>query len=140
MLLKKIKDDRITAMKNKDKATRDTLELLLAKIEKEKIALKAELTKEQIEVVIARTLKELDKEIEAYKAVSRETKSQEIEKELLLSYMPKQLTEDEIHAEIAHAVSLVERGEIKNPMQYLSNKLKGKANMGLVMKIVKESN
>lgn len=140
MLLKKIKDDRITAMKNKDKATRDTLELLLAKIEKEKIALKAELTKEQIEVVIARTLKELDKEIEAYKAVSRETKSQEIEKELLLSYMPKQLTEDEIRVEIAHAVSLVERGEIKNPMQYLSNKLKGKANMGLVMKIVKESN
>ena len=140
MLLKKIKDDRITAMKNKDKATRDTLELLLAKIEKEKIALKAELTKEQIEVVIARTLKELDKEMEAYKAVSRETKSQETEKELLLSYMPKQLTEDEIRVEIAHAVSLVERGEIKNPMQYLSNKLKGKANMGLVMKIVKESN
>jgi uncharacterized protein YqeY len=137
-MLEQIKADRITAMKNKDKAKRTTLQLLLAKLEKEQIALQTELTKEQIEVVINRSLKELDKEIESYKAVSRETTSQEAEKKLLLSYLPKQLTENEIRAEVKLANKLVEDGVTKNAMQYLSNKLQGKANMGLVSKIVKE--
>lgn len=137
-MLEQIKADRIKAMKEKDKAKRTTLQLLLAKLEKEQIALQTELTKEQIEVVINRSLKELDKEIESYKAVSRETTSQEAEKKLLLSYLPKQLTEDEIRAEVKLANKLVEDGVTKNAMQYLSNKLQGKANMGLVSKIVKE--
>lgn len=139
-LVEKIKSDRITAMKNKDTATRNTLQGLLAKLEKEQIELKGELNKEQVETVISRTLKELDKEIESYIAVGRETTKQEDEKKLLLNYLPQQLTEDEIRAEVAHAIKLVKDGQIKNPMQYLSAELKGKANMGLVGKIVKEMN
>lgn len=137
-LVEQIKKDRIVAMKNKDIAKRNTLQLLLAKLEKEQIELKTELSKEQVETVVSRSIKELDKEIESYANVGRDTESQEKEKGLLLSYLPTQMTEDEIKEEIKHAIILVERGEIKNPMQYLATKLKGKADMGLVQKLTKQ--
>ena len=140
-LLEKIKRDSITAMKEGNKNKLAWLRLLIAEIEKEKISLKAEtMTDEQTQMVVTRQIKKLDKEIEAYVAVNRETENQESEKEMLLSYLPKQLTEDEIREVVNHSIELVQRGEIKNPMQYLSTRLKGKADMGLVSKIVKELN
>lgn len=136
MLLEKIKKDRIEAMKSGDTAKRSTLQLLLAKIEKAQIDNKATLTKEQIESVISKSLKELDKEIESYIEVNRSTESQELEKELLLTYLPKQLDEEEIKQHVEHAIDLTAKGEIKNPMQYLSMALKGKADMKLVSKLL----
>lgn len=140
-LLNTIKADRIKAMKSGDKATRETLQLLLAKIEKAQIENKAELTNEQVEAVISKNIKELDKEMESYVAVGRATDSQEKEKELLLSYLPKQLTEDEVKAVIADftkntAESCMKIGEA---MKELSAILKGKADMKLVSKLVKEA-
>lgn len=138
-LLEKIKRDSITAMKNGDKNKLAWLRLLIAEIEKEKISLKADsMSDEQTQAVVTRQVKKLDKEIEAYQAVNRDTENQETEKELLLSYLPKQLTEDEIRTEVMIAVDLTKSGVIKNPMAHLSKQLKGKADMGLVSKIVKE--
>jgi uncharacterized protein YqeY len=96
------------------------------------------LTNEQTQAVIGRVIKKLDKEMESYVAVGRATDAQETEKALLLTYLPKQFTEQEIRDLVAHAVSLVMRGEIKHAMPYLSQELKGKADMGLVARIVKE--
>ena len=138
MLLEKIKKDRIEAMKSGDNAKRNTLQLLLAKIEKAQIENKDALTDAQVESVISKNLKELDKEIESYVAVGRATDSQEKEKELLLTYLPEQLTEEEINFFIKQAKILIANGEIKNEMQYLSPNLKGKADMKLVAKLVKE--
>lgn len=138
MLLEKIKKDRIEAMKNKDNAKRNTLQLLLAKIEKAQIENKGTLTDNQVESVISKSLKELDKEIESYVAVGREVDSQKAEKDLLLTYLPKQMTEDEIRAIVAHSAELAKRGEIEHPMQYLSQRLKGKADMKLVVRLAKE--
>ena len=140
-LLEKIKRDSITAMKEGNKNKLAWLRLLIAELEKEKISLKTEtMTDEQTQTVVTRQIKKLDKEIEAYVAVNRETENQQAEKEMLLSYLPKQLTEEEIRNVVTHSIELVQRGEIKNPMQYLSTHLKGKADMGLVSKIVKELN
>lgn len=140
-LLSNIKQDRITAMKNGDKATRETLQLLLAKVEKAQIENKAELTDEQVQAVISKNIKELDKEMESYIAVGRPTDSQEKEKELLLSYLPKQLTEDEIKAVIAEfAKNTADTGmKIGEAMKELSTILKGKADMKLVSKLAKEA-
>lgn len=146
MLINKIKEDIKQAMRDKEKgkAKLSTLRMLLAKIEKEKVVLKlvdvSNLTNEQVQSVITKNIKELDKEIDSYVAVNRNTESQDSEKALLLTYLPTQLTEEEIRVEVAHAKGLVANGEIKNPMQYLSKELKGKADMGLVTKIVKEDN
>jgi uncharacterized protein len=138
-LVNQIKKDSIQAMKEKNSTKLATLRLLIAELEKERIALKVEeLSTEQTQTVISRQLKKLDKEIEAYVAVGRETTSQEVEKELLITYLPKQLTEEEIRELAYHADSLVRNREIKNPMQYLSQRVKGKADMKVVARIVKE--
>jgi uncharacterized protein len=140
-LVNKIKSDSVEAMRNKETAKLSTLRLLVAELEKEKISHKltevAGLSDEQAQAVISRQIKKLDKEIEAYVAVGRSTEAQEAEKELLITYLPKQLTENEIKAEIEHALDLVARGDIRNPMQHLS-KLKGKADMKRVQELVKE--
>jgi uncharacterized protein len=141
-LVNKIKTDSIEAMRNGEKEKLSTLRLLVAELEKEKISHKltevAGLSDSQAQAVISRQIKKLDKEIEAYVAVGRGTEAQEAEKELLITYLPKQLTEDEIKAEIAHAVDLVARGEIPNPMKYLGSKLKGRADMKQVQEIIKQ--
>lgn len=140
-LANRIKFDTVKAMKVSKKRL-STLRLLVAELEKEKVSLKLEgvgdLTDEQVQSVVSRQLKKLDKEIEAYVDAGRETRSQEYEKEILLEYLPKQATEEEIRELVHHAVALVKRGEIKNPMQFLSQELKGKADMGMVSKVVKE--
>lgn len=141
-LVNKIKSDSITAMKSGEKEKLSTLRLLISELEKERVNQKlaevTDLTDEQAQQVVSRQIKKLDKEIEAYVEVGREVTSQEAEKELLVSYLPKQLAEDEIKEVVYHALALVDKGEIKNPMQYLSAKLKGRADMKLVSQIVKE--
>jgi len=138
-LLKQIKSDSIQAMKSKESVKLSTLRLLIAEVEKEmKLTGVTELTNSQVETVISRQIKKLDKEIEAYLNVGREFNKQQLEKELLLTYLPKQLSEEEIREVVEHAVNLVSVGEIDNPMKYLSQRLKGKADMGLVSRIVKE--
>lgn len=137
--IKQIQKEKLTAMKTKDTAKVSTLNLLIAEIEKEmKLTGATELTEDQVITVINRQIKKLEKEIEAYIAVGRGTEKQEYEKIVLYSYLPRQLTEDELRAEVKKAIGLTMNGKIKNPMQYLSKELKGKADMKLVSQIVKE--
>jgi uncharacterized protein YqeY len=137
--IQQIKKDKLFAMRGGDTAKVSTLNLLIAEIEKEmKLTGATDLTEDQLITVINRQIKKLDKEIESYLAVRRGVEKQKAEKQVLLSYLPKQLDEDEIREVVAHAVELVVRGEIKNPMQYLGQRLKGKANMKDVQAMVKE--
>lgn len=140
-LMTEIKTQRTQAMKDKDKPKLATLRALINEVEVEmKTTGATEISDAQVETVISRQLKKLGKETETYASLGQDTSKQEAEKELLLSYLPKQLTEDEIRNEVLFAIDLTKKGEIKNPMQYLSKNLKGKADMGLVGKIVREQN
>lgn len=138
-LLEKIKQDRTQAMKDKDKQKLATLRSLINEVEVEmKLTGATTVTDSETESIISRQLKKLGKEEETYQSLGQDTSKQKAEKELLLGYMPQQLTEAQIRSEVVHAYELVSKGEIKNPMQHLSPKLKGKADMGAVAKIVKE--
>lgn len=140
-LLLNIKQDRITAMKSGDKATRETLQLLLAKIEKAQIDSKKVLTDSDIESVIVKNLKELDKEIESYVAVGRTTEKQEQEKKVLLSYLPEQLSIEEVTAIVAEIAKSTKEsgGKIGDALKTLSARLKGKADMKVVSQLAKEA-
>jgi len=139
-----IKADTIEALKNKETAKLSTLRLLVAEFEKEKVANKladvSDLSNEQAQAVISRQVKKLDKEIEAYVEVGRETSSQEAEKELLVSYLPKQLSEEELIAVVKEiALKTKESGHnIGMAMKELSARLKGKADMSKVSKLARE--
>jgi uncharacterized protein len=140
MLVQQIKKDRIQAMKDKDTARRATLELVLALLEKEKVALKLatveDLNKEQTETIIGRYIKALDKEAEAYATAGQSTEKQDKERELLSGYIPKQMTESEIIEAIAPVVH--QSANMGEAMKHLSV-LKGKANMKRVNELVKEA-
>jgi uncharacterized protein len=138
-MINKIKNDMKESMKNKEKVKLSTLRMLLSTLENERIKLQVEeLSNDDVITCINRNLKQLEQEIESLVNASRSIDSQLEQKQVLVSYLPEQLTEDEIRKEVTHAVNLVAKGEIKNPMQYLSQKLKGKADMKLVSQIVKE--
>lgn len=146
-MITRLKNDIKQAMKNKDKEALSTLRMLMATIETERsksgVSAVEDFTEDQIIVFINRNIKVLNAEIESLVTASRDASKQEREKVLLVSYLPKQLTKEEIVAEINHALDLVKRGELEGmgqAMGYLSKKLKGKADMGLVNKTIKEMN
>ncbi|UGO51038.1 GatB/YqeY domain-containing protein [Bacillus phage vB_BanS_Nate] len=145
-MIKTIKADLVQAMKNKDEFKKPVLRMLLASLEQEKVKFKLstveDLKEAQVIDVIGRMAKALDKEIEEYEKVGREVTKQKSEKVIVQSYLPRQLNEEEIVAEIKHALSLVERGELADVNKakgYLSQKLKGKADMKQVMVILAKS-
>lgn len=140
MLITKIKDDMKTAMKNKDKEKLSTLRMLLSLIETERgkvgIATVEDFTDEQIIDLINRNIKSLNNEIQSIVSVGRDASKQEKEKEVLIAYLPQQLTEEEVRAEVQEALS--HNLQFGLAMKVLSGKLKGKADMGLVSRIAKE--
>lgn len=140
MLVQQIKKDRIQAMKEKDTAKRATLELVLALLEKEKVALKLvaveDLSQEQTEMIINRYIKALDKEAEAYATAGQSTEKQDAERAVLLGYLPKQMTENEIRHYIAGIdIEGLAMGQF---IGAVSKALKGQASGALISKIVKE--
>lgn len=146
-LINQIKTNRVDAMRDKTeagKAKLSTLRLLVAELEKEKVQHKLAdvtgLSDEQVQTVINRQIKKLDKEIESYVAVGRGVEKQEAEKALLNTYLPKQLTTEEIAQQIKVIVDVVKTagGNIGIAMKEASAKMKGKADMKLVSELVKE--
>ena len=137
-LFNQIKKDRIQAMKDKETAKLVTLRMLLSEIEaRMKKTGDTEISDEAVKEVISSQIKKLAKEAEVYASVGQDTEKQDAEKKVLLSYLPTQLSEDEILAEIKVAVQKTADGEVKNPMAYLSTKLKGKADMKAVSVMLK---
>lgn len=138
-LMKQIKEERTQAMRDKDKKKLGTLRLLISEIENEmKVDGSTEIKDEQVQTVVSRQLKKLGKEKETYQSLGKDTESQDYEIALLITYLPSQLNQEQIEKEVQYAIELTEKNEIKNPMQYLSKELKGKADMGMVMKTVKD--
>ena len=143
-LVKQIKADRIQAMKDKEHAKRNTLQLVLGQLEIQKVKLKLkeveDLSQTQAEEVILSYLSTLEKEIEAYIEAGASTETQEAEKTLLLNYVPKQLTEEEIRSFVSEYVAGVKvvGANLGQIMKFLAGELKGTANMALVKRIAKE--
>jgi uncharacterized protein len=144
MLITQIQNDMKQAMRNKDKKKLSTLRMLLATVEKVKVTLKVkdvtELSDDVILNAINKNIKQLNQEIEALEKAGRDTFSQETEKELLNTYLPKQMSEEEIKEVVEQAVADVnaEAGANIGMVMKLLSPLKGKADMKLVSKLVKE--
>lgn len=143
-MITQIKKDMVQAMKNKDKDKLSTLRMLLATIETERgkvgISTVEDFSNEQIETLINRNIKALNNEIQSVLAVGRDASKQEIEKEVLLAYLPTQLTEEEIRSYISGCAERTHQigASFGTLMRVVSTELKGKADMGLVSRIAKE--
>ncbi|MGG3045658.1 GatB/YqeY domain-containing protein [Bacillus anthracis] len=137
-MIKAIKEDMKQAMRDKNKTKLSTLRMLIASTEKERIASKVEeLSSEAVITCINREIKAIGQEIDGLVLAGRDTSAQEEQKAILMEYLPKQLTEEEIVEKVREVTATAPNMGLA--MKQLSAELKGKADMSLVSKLVKEA-
>ena len=124
MLKQTLKDDIIKYMKNRDKVRLTTLRTLMADVKYKEMDLKRELTDGELIGIIEKTIKQLNETLVYAKQSNKADiiAETEISIEMLIVYMPKQLTDDEAKAIIIDVIS--------------ENDFKGKGDMGKVMKAI----
>lgn len=142
-LLEKINNDMITYMKNKDSFSLGVIRMVKGAIQLEKINKKRDLNDEEVIAVISKQIKMRNDSIEEFKKANREDLIEQNEKEIaiLKTYMPEQLSLEEINKIIDEAFNTVNPTSSKDMgliMKEVSPKLKGRADMGKVNMIIKD--
>ena len=145
MLYETISNDMKEAMKSHDKDTLSTLRLLKSAVDAYIINNKMERGTASDEVVIdvvSKQVKTHKESIVEFKKGNRQDLVDNLEREiaLLSKYLPRQLTSEEINAEINKAFEKVKPTSIKEMgllMKELTPVLKGKADMKEVNEIIK---
>ena len=139
----RILEDLKTAMKAQDKKTLSVIRMVKGAMQMEELNKKAELTDDEVIAVIAKQIKTRKESIVEYEKGNRadliEATQEEIE--ILNKYMPEQLSEEEINKVIDEIFEDVKPSSIKDMgkvMGLANQKLKGKADMGIVSSIIKE--
>lgn len=130
------------AMMAREELRVSTIRFLLADMKNYKIEKQRELTDEDIVTLLERQVKRHRESIEGFEKGARTEMAEKEKKELLIlqTYLPEQMSKEEITAEVEKAIaatnasSITEMGRV---MGELSAKLKGKADMGLVSTLVK---
>ena len=142
-MLDKITKDIVDAMKNKDTLKLSTLRLLKGAIDLEKINKKLDtISDEDIVVIISKQIKTRKESIAEFEKGNRTDLIDKTKKEIeiLSSYMPELLSEEEVTKIIDEAIVKVNASTIKDMglvMKEVSAKLKGRADMSLVSSIIK---
>ena len=135
--------DLKTAMKEKDTLKKDTVQLIrsgILQIEKDN---KVELDDEGVIEVISKQLKSRRDSLPDFIKSGREDLIEKLNKEIeiLLSYLPEQLSEDEIQKIVEEAIAATGAASIKEMgkvMGMVNPKLKGRADMKVVGALVKK--
>lgn len=144
-LLGKIKSDLLSSLKAGDKFRADTLRFLLSVIHNAEIAKgKGEtLTGEELAELLQKQVRRHRESIEAYKKGDRADLIEKEEKELevIRTYLPKQLSDEEIEKLAKEAIKEVGASgpqDMGKVMGALMPKVKGKADGSAVSRVVKE--
>ncbi|HWP93476.1 MAG TPA: GatB/YqeY domain-containing protein [Thermodesulfobacteriota bacterium] len=143
-LRNKIPEDLKNALKNKNQVELSVLRMLQSAIRNKEIEKnKAELTDEEVIQVVAGEIKKRRESIEGYLKGRRQdlVDRENAELDVLMKYMPRQMTEDEIREEARKAIRESEAKtlkEIGKVMKIIMPRTRGKADGALVNKVVKE--
>ena len=138
MLLEQLKSDNIQAMKNKDKAARSALSVVLSKCQLQLVEYKAqgkEFADSDVLSIIQKSLKELADEKADYLKVNNQERVANIEEQenILKKYLPAQMSREEILAEI----NKLEDKSIPSIMKHFKANFAGKVDMSLVNQIAR---
>jgi len=139
----RINDDVKAAMKAKDKARLGVLRLITAAIKQREVDERITLNDEQVLAVLEKMIKQRKDSIIQYEKAGRDELAQQeaFEIGIIQDYMPEQLSDDEIDALIAEAISSSGAESMKDMgkvMGLLKPKLAGRADMGKVSQIIKK--
>lgn len=138
--------DLKTAMKNKDKRTKDTITMARAAIKQKEVDERVELDDEGIIKILSKEVKERRGSIEEFKKAGRDdlVEATQAEIDVLLKYMPEQLSEEELEAmirEVMEENNITEKKQMgllmKNIMPKVQGRADGKAVNAIVNRILK---
>ena len=136
-------DDMKAAMKGGDKQRLGVIRLVNAAIKQKEVDERIELDDEAVVAVLGRMLKQRRDSVSQYEAANREDLAavERAEIEVIEAYLPAQMDEAAISAEIDAAIAATGAtgpADMGKLMGALKPKLAGKADMGLVSKLVKQ--
>ncbi len=137
-------DDLKVAMRDKDVVKKSVVTMLRAAIKQIEVDQRIELDDEAIIDIIAKQIKQKNNAIVEFANGSRQDlvdlTNNEIE--LLMKYLPEQLTEDEVKVIVADAIATTGASNMKDMgkvMGIVTNATKGKAEGKLISDLVKKA-
>lgn len=143
MIKEQLEIDFKEALKAKNESVVSTLRMLRASMMNKAIELMKKdegLNEEEIIAVIKTEVKKLKDAIMDYEKGGRSDLAEQAQKEvgILKKYLPPEMSEDEIRTVVARIVASNPGGETGRIMGEVMKELKGKADGGLVRKILQE--
>lgn len=143
-ILDQLNQDMKEAMRSKDKLRLSVIRMVKGSLQNEAIKLKKEeLTADESLTVLSREVKQRKDSLQEFEKVGRQDLADKLQEELeiLSAYLPEQLSEDELKQIISQAISeagATSKKEMGKVMGLVLPKVKGKADGGLVNKIVQQ--
>ena len=139
----KLMADLKDAMKSHNKLRKDVITLIRSAIKQREVDERIELTDEDILTIISKQLKEKKSSIEDFKKGNREdlVKQTEDEMRILLEYLPKQLSQEDLKEIVKDAIdkeNISSMKDIGKLMKAVMPQVKGKADGNAVNKIARE--
>ena len=137
-----ITEDMKNAMRSKDINRLGTIRLLLAAIKQKEVDERIELTDTQVITIVEKMIKQRKDSINQFTTAKRQDLVDQETSELLLleTYLPAQLSEEEILAKVKQTIEAsgaVGPQDMGKVISILKPKLAGQADMGKVSAIVK---
>jgi uncharacterized protein YqeY len=139
----RITEDVKTAMKARDTQRLSTLRLLTAAIKQREVDERIELDDAQIVAVLEKMIKQRRESVSQYQAGNRQDLAdvEVLEIGILSGYLPQQLADAEIAAEVVSAIAAsgaAGPADMGKVMAVLKGRLAGRADMGKVSALVKQ--
>ncbi len=138
-----LNDELKDAMRSGDVTRRSTIRFVLSAIHNEEIAKQTELDDEGILAVLSRQAQQRRESIDAFEKADRQdlVDKEKAELEIILPYLPKQLSADEIKELAGQAISEIGAagpGDMGKVMSQVMPKVKGRAEGKQVSSIVSD--
>lgn len=141
-LQQKLIDEMKTAMKSKDKLKLSVIRMARAAIKNAEINLKKELDDNEVLEILTKEVKMRRDSIPEYKKSGREDLIRQLEEEIkiLMKYLPKQLTTEEVEAIVLETIKTINAQSPKDVgrvMAAVMPKVKGRADGKLINELVR---
>ena len=139
----RILNDLKEAMKQKDKELLSVIRMVKGAIQMEEIAKKKELNDDEVITIISKQIKTRKESIVEFEKAGRDDLKNQTQSEIdiLMRYMPEQMSEEEVLKVIDQAFETVKPTSMKDMgklMGMITPQVRGKADMGFANKTIKD--
>jgi len=132
-------DDMKQAMRDKNQVKLDTIRFTMAQLKNKAIDKGDDLTDQEIQQAIAKQIKQQQDAIAQYKQAGRDdlVDSEQAQVDVLSEYLPKQLSDEELAAEVKQFIADNPDAQMGQLIGMLNKKLTGSADGGRIAAAVK---